>query len=249
MTDSEGALKWLRVHVRRSVEPAGVTSLTRTVFCPNRGARVSLDACSGCGNRFAIDHRDRDVFLVCDVPEQANVPPAEQEPQPSAIHRSGDCVADVMTTDVVCVSPDLSVRDLLNTFLERSISGAPVLEGGKPVGIVSKTDVVRVLHGSAAAKIVATIDSSGSTYQVATRDVPSLEDVTVRDVMTQLALALPDVTPVERAAAIMAYEGIHRLPVVSSSEEVVGLVTTIDILRWLARKAGYVVPGRTAQQC
>lgn len=243
-----GGLRWLRVHVRRTAEPGGVTSLTRTVYCPRRGASVSVDDCSGCGNRFAVDHRDRDEFLVCDVPEDAEIPPTEVEPDPSRHGTSGDVVADLMTTDVVCVTPELPVRDLLRVFIERSISGAPVVEDGKVVGVVTKTDLVRVLFQQSEPGTLEIAGRAGETYAVAAPASPSFEGARVADVMTCLTLTLSDVTSLERAAAIMAYEGIHRIPVVSSTDEVVGLLTSIDVLRWVARRAGYVVPGRTARQ-
>jgi len=64
----------------------------------------------------------------------------------------------------------------------------------------------------------------------------------VEDVMTPFAFSLPSDAPVSRAAALMAYEGIHRLAVVSHDGTLVGVVTSLDIMRWLAQRAGYVVP-------
>jgi signal-transduction protein with cAMP-binding, CBS, and nucleotidyltransferase domain len=46
----------------------------------------------------------------------------------------------------------------------------------------------------------------------------------------------------------MAFEGIHRLPVVGASDQVVGLVSSLDVLRWLAQRSGYLVPRTTQQQ-
>ena len=42
----------------------------------------------------------------------------------------------------------------------------------------------------------------------------------------------------------MALEHIHRLPIVTDDGRVAGIVTSIDVLRWLARQDGYVVPTR-----
>ncbi|MBW2213707.1 MAG: CBS domain-containing protein, partial [Deltaproteobacteria bacterium] len=41
---------------------------------------------------------------------------------------------------------------------------------------------------------------------------------------------------------LMAYEGIHRLPVVDAAGKVVGLLSSLDILHWLACKTGNAVP-------
>lgn len=51
-------------------------------------------------------------------------------------------VTDIMTTDVVTVSPDLAVRDAMELFVSRHISGAPVVEGQRVVGVVSLTDLI-----------------------------------------------------------------------------------------------------------
>jgi CBS domain-containing protein len=49
---------------------------------------------------------------------------------------------DIMTRDVITVSPDLSVRDAMELLTSHHVSGAPVLAGGKVVGIISATDLL-----------------------------------------------------------------------------------------------------------
>lgn len=56
---------------------------------------------------------------------------------------------DIMTADVVTVSPELSLRDAMDLLGTRHISGAPVVAGGKVVGVVSATDLLS-FAGSAA---------------------------------------------------------------------------------------------------
>ena len=51
--------------------------------------------------------------------------------------------SDVMSSPVIGVSPDTSVRDIAGLLFERGISGVPVLEGGRLVGLVSEADVLR----------------------------------------------------------------------------------------------------------
>jgi CBS domain-containing protein len=48
---------------------------------------------------------------------------------------------DIMTRDVLTVSPELSVRDAMEVLTSRHISGAPVVSRGKVVGVVSLTDL------------------------------------------------------------------------------------------------------------
>ena len=56
-------------------------------------------------------------------------------------------VADVMTTDPITVSPEALVSDVATLIIERDVARIPVLEGGKLVGIISKSDIVRSLAG------------------------------------------------------------------------------------------------------
>ena len=51
-------------------------------------------------------------------------------------------VRDLMTTDLVVVSPELSIRDALDLFTARHIGGAPVMANGRVVGVVSASDLL-----------------------------------------------------------------------------------------------------------
>lgn len=115
---------------------------------------------------------------------------------------------DVMTPVVTCVTPDLSLDSLTELLLERGISGVPVVdEEGRPIGVVSKTDLVG---------------------RVAT-------DRTVLDVMMPVAFSLHDTDTLERAAQLMAAEHVHRIPLVDDQGRVSGILTSFDLARWVVR--------------
>jgi CBS domain-containing protein len=50
---------------------------------------------------------------------------------------------DIMTTDIVTLDPNLTIREAMDTFASRRISGAPVVEGGAVIGVVSATDLLQ----------------------------------------------------------------------------------------------------------
>ena len=50
---------------------------------------------------------------------------------------------------------------------------------------------------------------------------------------------MPAHSSIARAAALMSYERVHRVVVLSPSRAVVGIVSAMDVLRWLARNDGY----------
>lgn len=124
-----------------------------------------------------------------------------------------------MRSPVVCVEPHQEARALCGVFMEHGISGAPVVDSfGRPVGMVSKTDVVRW-----------NCERSG------------VREPTVAELMVPKPVCVKSSESIARAAAVMAFEGVHRVPIVDGSGHIVGIVSSIDVLAWLAREHGYVV--------
>jgi CBS domain-containing protein len=126
----------------------------------------------------------------------------------------------VMNPRVVCVRSDLGTDSLIAMLLAHDLRSVPVIDDeGRPVGVVSRSDLLRHRR-EALAGVVA-------------------------DVMMCLAFSLPESATLSRAAAVMAYEGVHQIPVVASDRKVVGLISALDVARWLAQHDGYLVTGAT----
>ena len=122
-------------------------------------------------------------------------------------------IKQVMRTPVITVSPDARMRDLKELMRTRKISGTPVLEGGRVVGIVSIEDLVKALAGGE-------IDAPVS--QRMTRDV-----VTVRDT-----------EPVIEAVKTVSELRLGRVPVVDEQGQLAGILTGSDITRGLLEAIG-----------
>jgi CBS domain-containing protein len=158
-------------------------------------------------------------------------------------------ISEIMTTHVVTVTPDTSVETLTNLFLERGFSGAPVIDSsGRAVGIVSKTDLLRESFDRADGEP----DDEPVSVSRGGIQIPLGRGMheqrgggtTARDVMTPLAFTMPANASIARASALMALEGVHRVPVVAGDGKVAGILSALDVLRWLARREGFVVPDR-----
>ena len=157
-------------------------------------------------------------------------------------------IAEIMSTKVVCVTADLSLEELTHLFVEHGISGAPVVDDrGKTIGVVSKTDVVRECyeHADDGAQEVMPLriySEQGSMYELGEgfHSVP-VSGASVRDIMTPVAYTLGASTSISQAAALMAFEGIHRVPIVAEPDgEIVGVLSALDVLRWLGEHDGYL---------
>lgn len=121
-------------------------------------------------------------------------------------------VTEVMTRHVVCAYPDLALASLLEVMIQERLGCVPVVnEGGQPIGMVTKLDIVEHLAAP-----------------------PSNLSPLVADVMMPLAISLDDNASVAHAAALMAAEDMHHVMIVSD-RRLVGIVSTMDITRWLAQ--------------
>lgn len=245
----------LRVRVSRKEAGDGQGSEVLSVFCPREQRAVSVEGCAQCEDyeSLYLDPGDSGSLLVCGAAraETARVTADSLPGQPSR----APSVREIMSTRVVCVRPELSVETLLGLFIDKGISGAPVVDDdGRPIGMVSKTDLLseRFLEGE-------TMEGEQGPMRFTTEQgyeveleggfhTTQLANSCVGDIMTPLVFALPEGATIPQAAALMAYEGVHRAPVVSLDDRVVGVVSSLDVLRWVGRSHGFVVPDRRAHK-
>ncbi len=126
---------------------------------------------------------------------------------------------DVMTREVITVTPATPISEFARICAEDNISGAPVMRvDGTLVGIVSKTDLVRGMLDA---------DSRFGTHD----ERPAWDDPDrqVGDIMIDRVLTATPDTPLADLAERMAAERVHRV-VVTDNDHVVGIVTSIDLL-------------------
>jgi CBS domain-containing protein len=158
-------------------------------------------------------------------------------------------VTEIMTRDVVFARRDVSVEEMTRLLLERGLHGAPVVDqAGALIGFISITDLLRDRYERgdtddterplAMARGTAGYDLGAGFH------VEELARATVGDLMMPFTISVASRAPITMAAALMSIEGVHRVPVVSPSGAVVGIVSALDILRFLAEADGYrAAPG------
>jgi len=129
---------------------------------------------------------------------------------------------EVMTTEVITVTPATPIEDFARICTEDGISGAPVVRvDGSLVGIVSKTDLVARLLGDNPKF------GTGGGF-----DFSAWEDNIrhVEDIMQDEVLTVAPETPLSEIASRMAVDRVHRV-VVLDGDRVAGIVTSIDLLK------------------
>jgi CBS-domain-containing membrane protein len=125
-------------------------------------------------------------------------------------------VVDLMTTDVITVSPETGIRDAARLMFRNRVSGLPVVSpAGTLIGIITEADFLRLEverqeGGSELGEDVGGVMSSG----VVTTD--------------------PD-TSIYEAAKIMTFQDIKRLPVVDEEQHLLGIISRADIVSIFTR--------------
>ena len=152
-------------------------------------------------------------------------------------------ISAAMARDVVCVEPTLSVEALTALFLERGLSQAPVVDaGGNPIGMVSKTDLLREVQDRGdVEERISVRRREWWNYGAGLADgfqVTSVARATVGEIMKPLGVTLPKTASLAEAIALIEMMGVHHVPVVRSDGKVVGMFCALDAVCWLADPEG-----------
>lgn len=152
--------------------------------------------------------------------------------------------ADVMRRDVVCAHLEQPLDDIERLLVESRIGGAPVVDQGRLVGVVSRSDIVRAqvvmtaLDGLAADELAPRESGRDRSSSELASEFGGfrerLSSLRVCDVMTAAAVTCTATTPLVRLAAKMADEEIHRIIVVDGQEPV-GIISSLDVVRLVAQ--------------
>lgn len=149
--------------------------------------------------------------------------------------------ADLMSGKPISIHETATLTEAATFLIEKEISAAPVIdEAGRPVGVLSCSDIVR--HESLAAT---SKPATNDFYHVADLFCPPAfrslvkgqrtTPVLVRDIMTPTVLSVaPEATALAVVAELLAMK-IHRLFVIDESGVLIGVISTFDILRKLHR--------------
>ena len=149
---------------------------------------------------------------------------------------------DVMQVDVVTVASTAWLPEFERLLVDRRISGCPVVDDGKLVGVVSRSDIIRHLCDERQLAECSSDfyrDESGfhvlplvSFGDVAERVGERIESLQVKDVMTENTSAVSPTQPLYEVATTTEHR-VHRLPVTDEGR-LVGIITTSDLVQLFA---------------
>ena len=143
---------------------------------------------------------------------------------------------DIMTTDVVTVDPETSVKEAANLMSEQDISGLPVVLDGKLVGIVTENDLIikdKKLHFPEYINVLGGYIYVES-YKKFKEEFKKFTAVKVKELMTEDVITVSPDDTIQDLATKMHQENVNRLPVVDNSGQLIGIVTRANIVKHIA---------------
>jgi CBS domain-containing protein len=141
----------------------------------------------------------------------------------------GSTVADVMTRRVVAVREAASFKEMVVKMRDSRVSALPVIDGaGRVIGVVSEADML-----NKEADLAAGPGTLASLLRFSDREKAA--GVTAAELMTRPPVTIGPGAPVAEAARLMRDRRVKRLPVISGTGHLVGILSRADVLRVFAR--------------
>lgn len=220
----------LPVHSQVTIEADGQRAVEHRVYCDVRESTVALPVCAGCARAREVPLRPGDpgAYVAC----------ATGRPELSAMldvtaRAHALPLAQFMRRSSVSVTADASLETVERVVLDGDNDAVVVVDEERaPIGIITKTDLLWRLYDEC--------DTSEPQPPALPERGMHLTPptVTASDIMTPFVHALPDDATLSIGIGLLAMGEIDQVPVVSRSNEVVGVFSNSDVVRWLASELG-----------
>ncbi len=141
---------------------------------------------------------------------------------------------DIMTREVITVSPGDDVEKAARLLLENNISGLPVItEDGRVAGMISEADIIfrqKKVDAPSYSVILGAVVYLKSPQRYI-EELKRTVALTVEELMNKKLHTVGPEATVEEISTVMVEEGVNRVPVVDEKGRLLGIVTRQDIIR------------------
>ena len=144
-------------------------------------------------------------------------------------------VKDIMTKELITVSPQTEITIAAKILLEKRINGLPVIDdSGKLVGILCQSDLVAQQKSIPIPSVYTLLDSfiPLTSLKRIDKEVKKIAALKVEQAMTPKPVTVGPETDIEDVARLMVDKKYHTLPVMEG-DKIVGVVGKEDVLKTL----------------
>ncbi|HEY7578848.1 MAG TPA: CBS domain-containing protein [Acetobacteraceae bacterium] len=148
--------------------------------------------------------------------------------------------ADVMSPDVICAGPDTPLAEIVRLMLDNDVSGVPIVDDGRLVGMVSEGDLLRRAELGDENRPLRWLELLTSSDRLAA-DYARSHGRKAGEIMTRDVVTVDAATPIADIAHLLEARRIKRVPVTRDGR-VVGIVSRRNLLQALATSLGAPQP-------
>jgi CBS domain-containing protein len=142
---------------------------------------------------------------------------------------------DIMTKNVITVTPETTVTELALLLSSHNIGGAPVLDpSGNLLGVVTESDLIdqkKKIHIPTVITILDSVFYLESPDKME-KEIKKIAGSTVGDIYTKNARTVNEDTLIDEIATLMAEKNVHTLPVMRG-DRLAGVIGKRDIIKTL----------------
>ena len=154
-------------------------------------------------------------------------------------------VKEIMTSPVVTVRADASMKSVVQLLEQKDFSGLPVVDDqDRVIGVISERDMLkytRWIIGRPLRDLSNLLEhNSDATSVESQRGAEMIELVSSREagtIMTPEVITINEDAPVLDAVKCMNRQGINRIPVVDDQQKLQGIVTRANVISMIERWA------------
>lgn len=145
-------------------------------------------------------------------------------------------VKEIMTSEVLTVTPDTEIAEATRLLMSNKINGLPVVDDdGRLVGILCRSDIIAQQKKLPLPSLFTFLDGfiTFSSMKGIEKEARKIAALSVADAMTHNPVSVSPDSTIETVAALMVDRNFHTLPVVVDGA-VVGVVGQSDVLGTIA---------------
>lgn len=151
-------------------------------------------------------------------------------------------VKEIMNPDVMYFSPDDTVFNATKAMLEKNISGAPVVENEKVVGVISMSDIIKFMRTKlkigkthqlpSLSLLVLDLIRTGKEYVDLKKEIKLISGIKIRNMMSKKIVSIGPEASIFDAANLLEKKDVGRLPVIEKGK-LIGIVARADLIKTL----------------
>jgi CBS domain-containing protein len=147
-------------------------------------------------------------------------------------------VKDIMTRDLITITPEMDIAQATKIILEKDINGVPVLDGDKLVGILCQSDLIAQQKKFPIPSLFTLLDGIFplTSMKRLEKETKKIAATTVAQAMSSDPFTVEPEMSIEDVATVMVNKNFHTLPVLDK-EKLVGIVGKKDILETLISRS------------